>query len=432
MVKLLQGNKFIEFEYCTFIDQKLFRFVEEPLWHEGLPKHYIEMKYHVHHLMTGLEVNRWYQVSGHLAELKLYLHQFFPEERSWHELDDAITTVCIRNQINIYRDWMDNGLPEWDGIDRMDFLYRHAGAENREWSIVLGHSIFLGMVARCYDPGFDFRGFVILEGDENIGKTWLVRTLAFDERFATHYTFSKNGSDYEAARQLRGMVMVELADKGGIDSKTPDQIKAFLTQTHDVNRRMNKDDVEHLKRIGIFIVTCNVSGPYLKGGNEGDTRFLPIKCVGMIDVEAVKLELPQLFAQAKYLWEMGVTPRLTKNELEMQRRFVEPRQEKPNYYYWVLDMLKLHRIQMTHEWDDGFTMDEMLGWCHSESWFAGNPRTYHRRQIADTLRNYFFINNDKTKAIPVFYQTEGGPKVSRKWRYQGDIEWNQFIDSLED
>ena len=30
-------------------------------------------------------------------------------------------------------------------------------------------------------------------------------------------------------RQLRGMVMVELPDKGGIESKTPDYIKAFLT-----------------------------------------------------------------------------------------------------------------------------------------------------------------------------------------------------------
>jgi len=434
IVKVLSNNKFIEFSYDNFTEQELFHFSNSPLWHEGLSKHYIEITYPHEHAITGLKVNRWYNVSGHLAEIKLYLHQFFPDERIWRELSDAITIVTRRNQINVYQDWMDNGLPEWDFVDRMDFLFRFAGVADREWAIVIGYLIFLAIVARCYEPGFDYRGVPILEGIENTGKSWLTKSFAFDERFTTPFTFSKNTEGYEPARQLRGQVVVELADKGGIDSKQPDQVKAFLTYTHDVNRRMNTDNVEHLKRSAVFIITCNESGAYIKGGDtDGDTRFYPVRCNGKINVEAIIAELPQLYAQAKYVWEMGITPRPTEEEMILQRKYIASRQIKPNYYYWVLEQLKLHRNQMVHEWDDGFTMDEMMGWIESEPWFTNKPKTQHRREIAKVLEPYFHIES-VVKKIPSQYQKPNGPNTMRKWRYvaKSNVVWDDFLDNLED
>ena len=424
IVKLLDGNKYLEFSYDTLTEQALFTFIGEPIWHERLIKDYLEIVYPLG------DKRKWYKVSGHLPELKLFLHQFFSEERSWRELDDAIDTVAKRNQFDLAIDWMDN-LPEWDLVNRMDFLYRYAGVTNKEWAEVLGHSITLTMVARCYEPGYNVRGTAILEGPENQGKSLLVKVFAFDYRFFTEYNFGKN-NEYESARQFRGQVMVEIPDKGNIDSKTNDQIKAFITLTHDPNRRMHTNEVEHLPRRFAMVVTCNVSGPYLKGEIGSDTRWLPATCIGKIDFEAVRKELPQILAQAKYIFEYDrLMPILTKAELEMQKEYLEPRQIKPNYYYWVLDTLKLHRDQMIHEWDDGFTMDEMLGWCQNDIWFAAKSRTYHRRQITDVLRKYFHIDSI-VKAIPVFYQTEDGPKTNRKYRYVGKIDWNSFIDNLED
>ena len=427
VLKVLLQNKFMILRHDVFMNRKLLKFIGQPLWHEGLPEHKFEMKY------TDSEVETWYFVEGHSPEIKLYLSQFFPEERNWRELPDAIAIVAERNQINIYQRWMEH-LPKWDGVDRFDFLNRHAGATDKEWAIVVGKSIFLPMLARCYEPGFDFRGFPILEGAENIGKSRLVRALAFDERFTTHFIVSKNGGEYEPARQLRSQVIVELPDKGGIDSKTPDQIKAFLTLVHDINRGMNKNNVEHIKRIGTFVITCNEIGAYLKGGVDGDTRLLPIRLNGKINVEAIQSELPQLYAQAKHLWDSGVKPWLTENDLALQRKQVEPRQIKSNYYYWMLDILKLHRNQMTHEWDDGFTMDEMLGWCENESWFPLKNKTHHRREIANVLQSYFCIESI-VRMVPVQYQVEGKSKTRRKWRYdpiKKQIDWNTFIDSLED
>ncbi len=433
IVEVFSNNKYIEFAYCNFLDQKLFRFTGQPLWPEGLAKHYIEIRYFVPHEITGLMVNRWYLVSGHIAELTLYLHQFFPDERGWFELDRALDVVTKRNQINIYQDWMDHGLPEWDGNDRMDFLYRYAGAINRDWARVIGHLIFLPLVARCYDPGFDVRGNVILEGLENIGKSWLIKSLAFDDRFTTPFEISKNTNVYEVARQLHRRVVVELADKGGMDNKTYDQVKAFLAYTKDPNRRMHQDDVEDVKRIGIIMISCNESEGYLKGEVDGDTRFYPIWCNGKINVNAIITELPQLYAQAKFLYELdNELVRPTSVEMVMQQEQVKPRQKKSDYYYWLLDTLKLHRDQMVHEWDDGFTMDEMKGWCSQESWFANKSWQQHLKAIRPVLKKHFHIDS-VVKKVPVFHQQEGKANTIRKYRFtMNNSYWHTFLDGLED
>jgi len=433
IVKILSGNKFIAFNYESFTERKIFRFTNGDLWNNGLEKDRIEITYPKEHAVTGNKTNRWYYVSGHLPELKLYLHQFFPDERRWYELDDAIDVVCKRNQFNLYQDWMDNGLPEWDGVERFDFLYRHAGVSDKKWSITLGKLIVLGMVARCYQPGFDFRGNVILEGEENIGKSWLVKSLAFDYRFATTYEFTKNGGEYEAARQLKGMPIVELADKGGIDNRSSDQIKSFLTKTHDTNRRMHSDDVEHIQRLSIFVITCNESGAYLKGDATGGTRFYPVRCNGIIDVEAIISELPQLYAQAKQMWLSGITPRPTEEDMILQRQYIASRQIKPNYYYYALDVLKLHRNQIGTEWDQGFTMDEMMSWIENEPWFVLKPKKYHRDEMRKVLPVYFSIQSD-VKKVPVAYQEQYKVDTLRKWRYtpKDQTPWNEFLDSLED
>ena len=63
--------------------------------------------------------------------------------------------------------------------------------KDREWARVLGHAIFLGMVAYVMTLDLILEALAILEGATRISvKSWLIRTLAFDERFATHFTFS--------------------------------------------------------------------------------------------------------------------------------------------------------------------------------------------------------------------------------------------------
>lgn len=430
LVKVLLHNKYIHFRHDTFFDQSLFRFVGDALWHQGLPKSQFEMLY------PNKDPEMWYLVKGHLPEIKLYLNQFFPEERRWFELEDAIRIVAERNQINIYRNWFDYGLPDWDGIDRMDVLHRYAGIKNKEWSMVVAHSIFLGMTARCYEPGYDYRGVVILEGKQEIGKSWLCRILAFHSYCYTQFMFNKHLEGYEISRQLKGIAVVEMPDMGGISTKDQNFVKAFLTNTHDRNRKMHQDTVEHQDRIGIIIVTTNISGRYLTD-TTGNSRFLTAFCdTNKIDVESIQKELPQLFAQSKYLWEIGIEPRLTENEKLLRDKMVKPREVISDYYYYMLEIIKLHRNEFKFDenenWDDGATQEEILNWCQGTEWWASKPKHRHWAEIAVVLTNHFQLVSSQKRIPAIRKRIDSQEVTGRKWRYRGNLIWDVFLDSLED
>ena len=397
----------------------------------------IEIQYHVEHRMKGVMNIKYYAATSHYqkAALKYYLSQFFSKELSWRMFDDALVYAAHQNRINILQDYFNNALPEWDLVDRMDVFHRYAGVENREWAIVAAHALFCGMMARCFEPGYDMRAVLILEGNQEIGKSLLCGALAFHKQFYTQFIFDKNNHGYEVARQLQGMVIVEFPDMGGIHSRDTNYIKAFFTATHDRNRQMNQDLVQHIDRIGMFIVTTNASEAYLND-QTGNSRYIPLYCnTDWIDIDAIKLELPMLLAQAKFLWDHGVSPRLTNAEKKMRDEQVKPREVKSDYYYYMLDVLKLHRnnfsFHETENWDDGANQDEILGWCVSEEWWSSKPKHYHWTQIRTVLQKHFHMRYSQ-KRIPAIRMSIDGPdRTGNKWRYAGNQLWNEFLDSLE-
>jgi len=394
-------------------------------WNSELPREQIKVND-----KTYISATAKYQKSA----LKQYLLKFFNRECSWRALDDALLYAARQNHINIYKDYFDS-LPEWDFIDRMDFLHRYAGVENKDWASVAGHSIFLGMMARCYDPGYDYRGVVVLEGPQNSGKSRLCGLLAFHKSFFHQFFFTKYMEGYEVTRQIAGKAVVEFPEMGGTRGKDQNYIKAFLSSLNDTNRPMHSDDVEYLPRSGIFIITTNEGGRYFMD-LTGNTRYIPVYCHAInIDIDAIQTELLMLLAQAKYLWEIGVKPHLTDAELELQKTMVASREMRPDYYDRVLEQLKLHRNQMVYHdnenWDDGFTMDEMLQWMETETWFPNSSKTKHRDEIRKVLPKYFQVES-VVKRIPIVRRNSADPELTRKWRYVGKQDFSVFIDSLEE
>jgi predicted P-loop ATPase len=400
----------------------------------------MEIKYPILHTLKEVDKVRYYPATSSYskAALKYYLSQFFPGELSWRVFEESLVFASRQNAINIQKDYFNNGIPEWDMKDRMDVLHRYAGIKDKEWAVVIAHFIFLSMMARCFEPGYDARGTVILEGPQESGKSWLCRILGFHQDFYTQFTFDKNNHGYEVSRQIAGMAIVEFPDMGGISSRDVNYIKAFMTATHDRNRRMQQDLVEHMDRVGVFIITLNPneSDPYLSD-QTGNTRYLIAKCeTAKIDVEAIQAELPQLYAQAKYLWEQNVSPRLTEVERIMRDERVKSREVKSDYYHYMLDYLKINRNSFKYDehenWDDGATEKEIMGWASTETeWYSTKPKHKHWAEIRKVLTKHFHFAHTQ-KRIPAIRRRIDGPQLTGiKWRYTGNVPWDEFIDSLE-
>jgi putative DNA primase/helicase len=66
----------------------------------------------------------------------------------------------------------------WDGIPRLDhWTADYLGAQQNEYSACIGRYLPLAMVARVYKPGCMMRSVVILEGEQQVGKSSALRVL---------------------------------------------------------------------------------------------------------------------------------------------------------------------------------------------------------------------------------------------------------------
>lgn len=438
---ILKKSKHIDLVYDSFRGMMCYQVYGE----NSLPwlvsnDHAIKLQYYVTHKEKDVDSISYYSAGSRYnkAALKFYLSQFFAKELSWRMFDDSLIYAAHQNIINVQQDFFNNGLPEWDFVDRMDVLHRYAGVKDKVWAVIVAHSLFLGMMARCFSPGYDYRGIIILEGRQEIGKSVLCELLAFHPEFFTRFTFDRSHNVYEVSRQLAGMAVVEFPDMGGINNRETNYIKAFFTATHDRNRKMHQDEVDHAKRVGIFIVTVNASGPYLNDPT-GNTRYLPILCEpdGWIDFDAIKAEIPMLMAQAKYLWEQGVSPRLTEAERIIRDAQVKPREIVSDYYYYMQPIIKLHRDEFRfdeHEnWDDGANQEVILKWCEGEGqdWWGTRTKYKHWQEIFRVLEKHYNMKPSQKRIPNVRRRIDDSELTGKKWRYTGNIPWDQFLDAME-
>jgi len=121
----------------------------------------------------------------------------------------------------------------------------------------------------------------------------------------------------------------------------------------------------------------------------------------------------------------------------LQQEMLSPREMRSNYYYRLLENVKLNRDNFKYDrevkWDDGYTMDEIIDWLQNDGDIMNGrtPRAKMREEVAKVLRKNFHMENI-LRRIPADKRLLSEPENNRKWRYVGTIDWDQFIDGLDD
>ena len=185
-------------------------------------------------------------------------------------------------------------LPPHDGYCRLStWLCRITGASPSPYHEWVGQMLLCSLVARGMAPGSIQRYVVILEGEEATGKSHLV--------YAIGQPWSREllvGLEAQAAKELiRGVWVAEMPELDALSRVEATRIKAFISTREDSWRRLYSNDIIVSPRRTTFIGTTN-STCYLTG-QEGNTRFLPVRTRGRILVKAFESERLQLLAEAK-------------------------------------------------------------------------------------------------------------------------------------
>ena len=232
---------------------------------------------------------------------------------------DAIINIADENKYHPVRDYL-NAL-SWDGTPRTGmWLHTYFGVEATPYAKAIGQMFLISMVARIMQPGCQVDYMLILEGGQGELKSSACRALASDEWFSDG--LPKIGQNLkDLSQHWRGKWLIEMPELSSMRESKSEDIKSFITRRTEKYRPPygNVEVVE--KRQGVLIGSTNKPA-YLKD-DTGGRRFWPVK-IGNIDIEALKRDRDQLFAEAVALYN-AKTPWWPNRAFELEH--ITPEQE---------------------------------------------------------------------------------------------------------
>ena len=245
-------------------------------------------------------------------------------------LEEGMRMVATRHQFHPVRSYL-QGL-RWDKQRRLSTWLRRACLEEDEWDdreplqrylARVGTFFLMGMCARVMQPGVKFDYMLILEGRQGLGKSTLLRVLGGDYFADTGLVLG----DKDSYQQLQGRWLYEFGELDSFSKTEVSKIKLFIASTADYFRASFDRRARDYPRQVAFGGTTN-EDHYLTDPT-GNRRFWPVRATRQIDLEWLRENRDQLFAEAMHRVASGARMYPTpEEELELfapqqQQRTVE-------------------------------------------------------------------------------------------------------------
>lgn len=173
------------------------------------------------------------------------------------------------------RDYL-NSLQEWDGVPRVDDLFiKYFQAEDTPYIRAVTRKVFTAAVARIYEPGIKFDSIPVLDGEQGIGKSSMIKYLTGSQFFSDSLTLT-DMNDKTGAEKLQGFWIIEIGELAGMRKADIEKVKSFISCTDDKYRASYGKVVQNHPRQCVIFATVNGERGYLRDVT-GNRRFWVIK-----------------------------------------------------------------------------------------------------------------------------------------------------------
>lgn len=204
-------------------------------------------------------------------------------------INDACRSHSFDRAVNFIRK------EEWDKTPRLDsWLSKAYGAPEDEYHKAVGANFFKGMAKRIIQPGCKFDTVIILEGKQGCGKSTSLSIIGGDWHLET--TLRADSKDF--FMQFRGKLIVEFSEGETMSRTETKNMKAMISTQTDTYRAPYGRTMKDVPRRCVFAMSTN-QDEYLKD-ESGNRRFFPVEVKQMVDVDWLRANRQQLFAEALY------------------------------------------------------------------------------------------------------------------------------------
>jgi len=230
----------------------------------------------------------------------------------------AVEQVAMESLFHPVKEYLES--LSWDGIDRVDgWLTTYLGAEESDYSSLIGRMFLIAMMARIYQPGCQADYIMILEGPQGTGKSSACRILGSPWFSDSLPDIARAGKD--VSMHLNGKWLIEIPELSALDRAETTALKAFVTRPIEQYRpSYGRQDVFEPRQC-VFIGTTNAS-VYLRD-STGGRRFWPVK-VAEIKLDELARDRDQILSEALSLYRGGLPwwP-----DREFEEAFIAPEQD---------------------------------------------------------------------------------------------------------
>lgn len=322
---------------------------------------------------------------------------------------DAILAVAYENKVNPPKDYFLSLI--WDGTPRLNSWLHHLyGTPDDELHQAIGSNWLKGLVKRVMKPGCIYDEVLALESPQGWRKSTSIRELGKPWHVET--THSMDDKDFFMV--LAQNIIVEFSEGDIFDRASVKRIKAVVTKTEDQFRPPYERGLITFKRSCVFAVTTNKLE--LKD-DTGNRRWLPVSLEKQADIEWLKENREQLFAEAFYrVIVKGETtyeyPKEPLEELQESRREWSDYDEKLLLWFVSLPEEKKEEGISLHEACNAILKDVRIG-------------KLEEIQVASILRRMLHLENRNKKingaVLKRWFLTDKTRKIISKIKIDDNI-----------
>lgn len=303
---------------------------------------------------------------------------------------DAMQSVAQENHTNPAQEYFKDIKNKWDGQKRINkWLSYYLGCEIQplEYLEAAGSKWLVAIVARAFVPGSKFDHVLILEGEQGIGKSTALRELATFGHEVFFYDGKVSFNDTDTLMALQGKIIAEMAELASFRKADNEEIKAFISRPVDEYRTPYSRTI--IEKPRYFVLTGSTNEKeYLPPDESGHRRYWPVEC-GKIDIEALKLDREQLWAEAATLYFEKYPTWVLPEEIKMFTLEQETRVIRDAWFDLISDSLGTTTVEY-------ITIDKIFEKLEISPRDRSNIA---RKRVKDTLRhlNYYETKDPETK-----------------------------------